>query len=99
MTGTGVLGSMCDKCGNTSERRRQVWEHVESPQSSMGKSTSSFGTLLVCLEIIATTYCSMIFKTHISSLYSHQCIYIATHLPTVYLDWLQAVLEGNSKCA
>jgi hypothetical protein len=27
------------------------------------------------------------------------CIYIATHLHTVYLDWLQAVLESNSRCA
>jgi len=27
------------------------------------------------------------------------CIYIATCLHTVYLDWLQAVLESNSRCA
>ena len=27
------------------------------------------------------------------------CIYITTHLHTVYLDWLQAVLESNSRCA
>jgi len=27
------------------------------------------------------------------------CIYIATHLHTVYLDWLQAVIESNVKCA
>jgi len=27
------------------------------------------------------------------------CIKIATHLHTVYLDWLQAVLESNSRCA
>jgi len=27
------------------------------------------------------------------------CIYIATHLHTLYLDWLQAVLESNSRCA
>jgi hypothetical protein len=26
-------------------------------------------------------------------------IYIATHLHTVNLGWLQAVLESNSKCA
>jgi len=26
------------------------------------------------------------------------CIYIATHLHTVYLDWQQAVLESNSRC-
>jgi hypothetical protein len=49
------------------------------------------------LEIIATTHCSMIFKTHVFSLYSHLCIYIATHLHTVYLDWLQAVFDSNSR--
>jgi hypothetical protein len=27
------------------------------------------------------------------------CIYIATPLHTVYLDWLQAVLESCSRCA
>jgi len=59
----------------------------------VGKTTSSLGTLLVRLEIIATTYRSTIFKTHVFSLYPHLCIYIATHLHTVYLDWLQAVLE------
>jgi len=26
-------------------------------------------------------------------------IYVATHLRTVYLDWLKAVLESNSRCA
>ena len=38
----------------------------------MGK-TSSLGTLLVRLEIIATTYHSMIVQTYIFSLYSHIC--------------------------
>jgi hypothetical protein len=55
--------------------------------------------LLVRQEIIATTYHSTIFKTDVFSLYSHLCIYIATHLHTVYLDWLQVVLESNSRCA
>jgi hypothetical protein len=36
------------------------------------------GTLLVCLEIIATTYHSTIVKTHVFSLYSHLCIYVST---------------------
>ena len=27
------------------------------------------------------------------------CIYIATHLHMVYLDWLQGVLENNLRCA
>ena len=55
--------------------------------------------LLVRLEIIATTYCSTIFKTHVFSLYSHLCIYIATHLHTVYQHWLKTVLEINSRWA
>ena len=29
MTGTGVTGSDCDKFGNTSERRRELWVHLE----------------------------------------------------------------------
>jgi len=90
--------------------------HLGAPATSLGApritveqsgKTSSLGTLLVRLEIIATTYRSTIFKTHVFSLYSHLCIYvsmylciyIATHLHTVYLDWLQAVLERNSRCA
>ena len=60
--------------------------------------TTSLETLLVHLEIIATTYRSIIFKTHVFSLYSHLYIYTATHLHTVYLDWLQAVLKNNSRC-
>ena len=76
-----------------SERRRQLWEHLESQSSSMGK-TSSLGTLQARLEIIASTHRSTISKTHVFTLYFHLCIYIATHLHTVYLDWLQAVLES-----
>jgi len=80
-----------------------------------GKKASSLGTPLVRLEIIATTYCSMTVKTHVFSLYSHLyiyvsmypciyisiylCIYIATDLHTIYLDWLQSVIESNSWCA
>jgi len=52
--------------------------------------------LLVRLEIIATTYYSMIFKTYAFSLYSHQCIYIATYLHAVYLDWQHGVIDSNS---
>ena len=100
-----VTGSANDKPGSawerqrqTWERRRHVWEHLESQWSSLGKTTSSLGTLLVRLEIIATTYRSTISKTHVFSLNSHLYIYIATHLHTVYLDRLQAVLDCNSRC-
>ena len=76
----------------------QVLEHLESLWSTLGKS-SSLRTLPVRLEIIATTYCSTIFKTHIFSLYYHQCIYIATQLQTEYLGLLQAVYGSNWRCA
>jgi hypothetical protein len=61
------------------------------------------GMLQVLLEIIATTYHSMIVKTQIFSciliyVSMYLCIYIATHLHTGYLHWLQAVLASNSSC-
>jgi len=43
--------------------------------------------LLVCLEIIATDYCSTIFKTHIFSLYSHPLIYIPMYLCSYPSTW------------
>ena len=52
----------------------------------------------MCLEIIATTYRSTIFKTHVLSSYSHLCIYKVTHLQTVYLNWRQAVLKQFEVC-
>jgi len=55
--------------------------------------------LLVHREIIATKYRSTIFKTHVFSLHSHLCIYIATHLHTVYLDWQQVEHKGDARCA
>jgi len=61
----------------------------------------------VRLDIIATTYRATIVKTHVFRLNSHLCIYVSmylcmyrvTHLDTIYLDWLQAVLESNPSCA
>jgi len=57
----------------------------------------------VHLQSKATTDYSTIFDTHVFSLYSRPCIYdlyiyIVTHLHTVYLNWLQAVLESNLRC-
>ena len=98
-------GSANDKHGSTwesrwqaSEHRQRALEHLKSLWSSLGVTTSSLGTLLERLEIIATTYRSMIFKTQVFSVYYHLCIYIATHLHTVYLDRLQVVVESNSRC-
>jgi len=87
-----------NKPGRPWQRLRQAWEHLESLYSSLGK-TSFLGTLLLSLGIIATTQHSTIFNTLVFSLDSHLCIYIATHVHTVYLDWLLAVNERNSWCA
>jgi len=95
----GAPGSADNKPGSAWERLRQAWELLESQYSSLWKTSSSLETLLVRLEIIAPTYHSTIFGTHVCSVYSHLCIYIATHLHTVYLGWLQAVRECNSRCA
>jgi len=54
-----VTGSADDKPGSSWERRRHVWEHLESQS---------------CIQFV------------FSSMYV--CIYIATHLHTLYLDWL-----------
>jgi len=59
-----------------------------------GNTTSSLGMLLVHLEIIATTYCSMIFKTHEFSLYSHLCIYVSIWLP-IYTRYIST---GCRRC-
>jgi len=45
------------------ERQQHAWEHLQSQQSSLGKTASSSGLLLVLPEIIDTTYRWTIFKT------------------------------------
>jgi len=47
------------------------------PATSLGGILSFLETLLVYLEIIATTYHSTIFKTHVFSIYSHLYIYVS----------------------
>jgi len=69
-------GSTWERQGQACERRPQAWEHVDSLWSRLEK-TSSLGPLLVHLEIIATTYRSIIVKTDVFSLYSHLCIYVS----------------------
>lgn len=56
--------------------RRQLWEHITAQWCSLVKTSSSLEMLLVHLEIIATSYCSTVFKTHVINLYSHLCIYV-----------------------
>jgi hypothetical protein len=50
------------------------------------------------MNSIPTTYCVMILKTNGLHVYSYLCIDTATHLNTIYLDWLQAVFEKNLTC-
>jgi len=66
--------------------------------------------LPVRFEIIAITYCSTIFETHVFCLHSHLCIYIATHLwygisqlaagsPWVqFMEHLKITIEWNQGC-
>jgi hypothetical protein len=80
-------GSADDKPGSTWEHLGVPGTNLGAPAISLGapritveqsgKTSSSLGTLLVRLEIIATTYRSTIFKTHVLSLYSHLCIYVS----------------------
>jgi len=92
-----------------------TWKHQGALVTSLGAPTTSLGAPRITVEqsgknifignaagapgIHSTTYCSTIFKTHVLSVYSNLCIYRATHLYTVCLDWLQAVRESNSKGA
>jgi hypothetical protein len=87
----GAPGIACDKSGSKSDTPGSADNKSDSAgiagsiqecqqQSSLGITTSSLGTLMVRLEIIATTYHSTIFETHVFHLYSHLCIYITTHL-------------------
>jgi hypothetical protein len=84
---------------NTSERRRDHWVHLGAPSITIAQTGQSliFGNAAGAPG--NHSYCdhSTIFKTHVFSLYSHQCIYIATHLHRV--DWQQGVLESNLRCA
>jgi hypothetical protein len=85
----------------TSEHLAALATSLGAPQITVvqfGKA-ASLGTLLVHLEIMATTFRSTIVNLDVLSLNSHLSIYIATHLQKVYLDKLQRVLVSNSRCA
>jgi len=46
-------------------------------EAVVSPAAASLEMLLVHLEIMATTYRSMIFKTYAFSLYSHLCVYVS----------------------
>jgi hypothetical protein len=59
----------------------------------------SLRILPIRLEIVATTYCSTRFKTHVFSLHSHQCIYVSMYLCTniciyLYSYWSTDPISG-----
>jgi len=80
------------------ECQQQTWEHLELLWSSAGKSLFSWRTLLVNQGIIASSYRSTIFETLVFSMSYDLCMYISTHLHTVYLHWLRVVLESDLRC-
>jgi len=53
----------------------------------------------VRLELLATTNCATIFKTHVFRLYSHLCIYVSIKLP-IYNSEIhsKAVIERVWRC-
>ena len=63
-----------DKPGSTWERRRQAWEHLGAPATCLGAPRITVMDS-VCIRIYVSMYL---------------CIYIATHLHTLYLDWLRS---------
>jgi len=65
--------------------------------SILGKTTSSFGMLLVRLEIIASTYRSTIFETYVFSLYSHRCINASMYLYS-YQIYTPYIWTGDRRC-
>jgi len=91
----------------TSPGAHQITVEQSGKNIFSGNSTGVPGMLQVGLEIIATIYRATIVKIDVLRLYSHLCIYVSmylciyivTHLHTIYLDWLQVVLESNSRCA
>jgi len=85
------------------ERRQQAWEHLGAPTTNLGAPATWLGAPRITVEQSGKnniffgnaagapgnhSYC---IQFVFSSMYL--CIYIATHLHTVYLNWLQAVLE------
>jgi len=51
MTGTGVTGSDCDKFGNTSVRRRELWVHLEVSPKYCGNNKLTLRDACVRIDI------------------------------------------------
>jgi hypothetical protein len=69
-----IFGRTWEHLGALATSLRALTTSLEAHQLTVqqsGKATSSLGMLLVRLAIIATTYHSIIFITHVFSLYSY----------------------------
>jgi len=51
MPGTGVTGSDCDKFGNTSERRRELWVHLVVSPNKCGNHKQTLRDAWVRIDI------------------------------------------------
>jgi len=80
----GVTGSAGDRPGSADDKPGSTWE----------RRRHTLERLRHVWEHLESQSCIQFLS---SSMYL--CIYIATHPHTVYLDWLQAVLESNLRCA
>ena len=71
-TNLGAPGSADHKPGSADHKPRSTSYHCRA----VSENIIFFGNTAVCLVIIATAYCSTIFKTHEFSFCSHSCIYV-----------------------
>jgi len=83
-TSLGAPGSAGDKPGSAGDISGSTWE-CQRQMVERWRHDWDHHESQSCIQFL------------FSSMYL--CIYTATHLLTVYLDWLQAVHESNSKCA
>jgi len=109
-----VTGSANDKPGSADDKPGSTWEHVGAPVTNLGALATSLGAPQITIEqsgenimffgnadcapgnhnyYLSFNNCILIYVS------MYLCIYIATHLHTVNLDWLQAVFESNSRRA
>ena len=66
--------------------RRQAWEHLGAPATNLGMPATNLGAPATCLGAPRITVMDSVCILIYVSMYL--CIYIATHLHTLYLDWL-----------
>jgi len=88
-----MSGNPCDMSRSSTNRSSTVWEKQHSLWKCC-RCTWKSSLLHIVQQSMYLMY-SFILLIYISI---HQCIYIATRLHTVYLAWLQALIESNLRC-